>query len=102
MTNDEKIEQIQIMLGDDFEPKVLNVYLRQAKQQILNKRFPYGYEPEQEIEPQYEQLQIELAIVLFNERGAEGQSSHNENGVSRSWRTKDQIMNDVVPYASVL
>jgi len=102
MTNDEKIEQIQVMLGEDYPPKVLSVYLRQAKQLILNKRFPYGYQPLTEVEPHYEQLQIELAIVLFNERGAEGQKSHNENGVSRTWRSKEEIMYDVVPYASAL
>ena len=102
MTNDEKIEQIQVMLGEDFPSKVLSVYLRQAKASILKKRFPFGFSAEQEIEPQYEQLQIELAIVLFNERGAEGQKSHNENGVSRVWRTKEEILFDVVPYAGVL
>ena len=102
MSNDEKIEQMQIMLGEDYEPRLLGVYLRKAKQFILNKRFPYGLIDNMEVEPQYEQLQIELAIVLFNERGAEGQKSHNENGVQRTWRTKEEILLDVVPYASVL
>jgi hypothetical protein len=102
MTNDEKIEQMQVMLGEEYKPSLLGVYLRKAQSMILNKRFPFGYEDDQEIEPKYEQLQIELAICLFNERGAEGQKSHNENGVSRSWRTKDEIMLEVVPYASVL
>lgn len=101
MTNDQKIEQMQKMLGEEQNPVVLGIYLQQSKQLILNKRYPFGEQP-QEVEPRYEQLQIELAISLFNERGAEGQSSHNENGVSRSWRTKDEIMNDVVPYASAL
>lgn len=101
MTNDEKIEQIKVMLGEDYDTDVLSVYLRQAKSFILNKRYPYGSQPN-DVEPQYEQLQIELAITLFNERGVEGQKSHNENGVSRSWRTKDEIMAEVVPYASVL
>ena len=102
MSNDEKIEQMQVELGEDYSPRDLGVYLRKAKQKVLNKRFPYGYEKNTEVEPQYEQLQIELAITLFNERGVEGQSSHNENGVSRSWRSVDEIMTEVVPYANVL
>ena len=101
MTNDEKITQMLVMIGEDYPTDVLSVYLRQAKQLILNKRFPYGDQP-QEVEEKYEQLQIELAISLFNERGAEGQSTHNENGVSRHWRTKEEIMFDVVPCVSVL
>lgn len=102
MTLDEKIEQMQIELDAEYEPRVLGVYLRKAEQYILNKRFPHGVLLEQNVEPKYEQLQIELAITLFNERGAEGQKSHNENGVSRTWRTKEEILFDVVPYAEVL
>ena len=101
MSNDEKIEQMLVMIGEDYPPNLLGVYLRQAKQLILNKRFPFEEQPT-DVEAKYEQLQIELAIALFNERGAEGQKSHNENGVSRSWRTKEEIMHDVIPCASVL
>ena len=101
MTNDEKIVQMQTMLDENYSTDVLSVYLRQAKQLILNKRFPFGEQPT-DVEERYEQLQIELAISLFNERGAEGQSTHNENGVSRRWRTKEEIMHDVVPCAFVL
>ena len=102
MTLEEKINQMQVMLGDEgFDTNVLSVYLLKAKSLILNKRFPYGEQPA-EVEAKYEQLQIELAITLFNERGAEGQKSHNENGVNRTWRTKDEIMNEITPYASVL
>ena len=101
MTNDEKIVQMQEMLGEEYSASLLGVYLRQAKQFILNKRFPYGEQPS-EVEEKYEQLEIELAISIFNERGAEGQLTHNENGVSRHWRTKEEIMYDVVPCASVL
>lgn len=101
MTDSEKLQQIQTMLGDEYDANLLGVYLLQAKQLILNKRFPYGEQPS-DVEPKYEQLQIELTIALFNERGAEGQKSHNENGVSRVWRSKEEIMYDVVPLADVL
>lgn len=33
--------------------------------------------------------------------GAEGQSSHSENGISRTWET-DSWFSDVVPYCEVL
>ena len=102
MTLEEKVSVMQIKLGsDDYDDDVLRVYLLDAQQLILNKRFPMGEQPT-EIERRYEQLQIELAIALFNERGVEGQKSHNENGVSRTWRTKEEIMFDVVPYCEVL
>lgn len=102
MNRDEKLTQMSIMLDEDYDTVILSAYLLQAKSLILNKRFPFGYESDQEVEPKYEQLQIELAIALFNERGAEGQANHNENGISRSWRTKSQLLEEVVPYASAL
>lgn len=102
MTNESKIAQMLIMLGSEEDTNVLEVYLLQAKSLILNTRFPFGYTGDKDVEPKYEQLQIELAIVLFNERGAEGQSNHSENGVSRTWRTKDQILAEITPYACSL
>jgi len=102
MTNDDKLAQMQRQLGSEEDSEILNDYLLQAKSLILNTRFPYGYDYGTEVEPKYEQLHIELAIVLFNERGAEGQSSHNENGVNRSWRTKGEILAEITPMAGVL
>ena len=103
MNRDEKLQQMQHMLGFVEETDVLDVYLLQAKSLILNTRYPFGYTAEQDkIEPKYEQLQIELAIVLYNERGAEGQSQHSENGVNRTWRSKSQILAEITPFASAL
>lgn len=102
MTNNEKLTQMSIMLGETVDADVLSVYLLQAKSLILNTRFPFGYSSNQDVEAKYEQLQIELAIVLFNERGAEGQSNHSENGVSRTWRTKNAILAEIAPMVSAL
>jgi len=102
MSNDEKIQQMQVMLDCVEDTKVLRVYLLQAKSLILNTRFPFGFTLDQEVEPRYEQLQIELAIVLYNERGAEGQSTHSENGVNRTWRSKNQILAEITPYGKSL
>lgn len=102
MKCEEKLNQMAVMLGEEVDTQILSVYLSQAKSLILNTRFPYGFKDTQEVEPKYEQLQIELAIVLFNERGAEGQSTHSENGVSRTWRSKNQILAEITPYASAI
>lgn len=100
MLDDAKIEQMATMLGCECDASLFKIYLLQAKEKILNRRFPYGSQGK-EVEPIYDQLQIELAVCLYNLRGAEGQSSHNENGVSRSWRSENEILQEVVPYAGV-
>ena len=96
MTIEEKLNQMKVMLdiSSDEEDSVLMVYLNLAQQKILNHRFPYGTTLV-EIEQQYEYDQIELAIVLYNQRGAEGQVTHNENGVNRTWRTEHQILKGI-------
>ena len=48
-----------------------------------------------DVEGKYEYDLLELAIVLFNERGVEGQETHNENGVNRKWRSEQQILKSI-------
>lgn len=103
MTENEKKELMKNLMGDigcDLEDKVLVAFLNQAKAKILSRRFPFS-KCEHEVEKIYENLQVELAIVLYSQSGAEGQSSHNENGVSRSWRSVDEILNEITPMAGV-
>ena len=94
MTLDERIDALQKMLGEDIEDDTLTTYLNLAKQKILNHRFPFGTNLE-EIEPRYEGDLLELAIVFYNERGVEGQETHNENGVNRKWRSEQQILKSI-------
>lgn len=87
----------------DYDENLYFDYLSMAERKILNRRYPYGVpENVKGVPSEYEYLQIELAVVLFNESGAEGQSSHNENGVSRSWRSEVQILSEITPMASVI
>ena len=97
MTLDEKIDVFRTMLGSEYDEEdstVVTTYLNMAQQRILNHRFPFGTKLV-EVEPQFEYLQIELAVVLYNQRGAEGQEKHSENGVSRTWRTANEILRDI-------
>ena len=104
MSESQKLEQMKTLLQDskvkcNLEDNVLVAFLNQAKAKILARRFPFSHC--EEIEKQYENLQVELAIVLYSQSGAEGQSSHNENGVNRSWRSVDEILNEITPMAGV-
>lgn len=98
MTHEQRISTIQEMLGEEVDSDLLSIYLRQATQKIINHRYPFGTEAV-DVEPRYEQDLLELAIVLFNERGAEGQKVHSENGVRREWRTEYEILKGIPPMA---
>ena len=94
MTTQERIDEMQKMLGEDADEYVLMVYLNLATQKILNHRFPFGTTLT-DVEERYEKDLIELAVVLYSQRGAEGQETHNENGVNRKWRSMDAILSAI-------
>jgi hypothetical protein len=99
MTFEEKmIELARGIAPDVAEDSVLELELLTAETMILNKMYPFGYEDGMVIPPRYERLQIKLAVELYSKRGAEGQSSHSENGTSRSWPEVSNILKQVVSH----
>jgi hypothetical protein len=98
MTIEEKIVEMGVGIAPDVaDTDVLESELLAAESLILNKMYPFGYEDGTEIPARYERLQIKLAVELYSKRGAEGQVSHGENGVTRNWATESSILKQVVP-----
>lgn len=86
---------------------VLLSYLRQAKNIILNRMYPYldgrVYE-DLTLPKRYDDKQIQLAAYLLNKRGAEGQTRHSENGISRSYQgayVPQDLLCDVMPMVGI-
>lgn len=44
----------------------------------------------------------ELALYDFNQVGAEGQTSHSENGTNRVWKDRRECLNGVVAFCGVI
>lgn len=52
------------------------------------------------VEDKYLTAQIKIAIELYNKRGVEGQTGHNENGISRSYEradVSDSLISQITP-----
>lgn len=99
MTIEEKIRNMAAGIAPDVaENEVLESELLAAETMILNKMYPFGYEDGTPVPPRYERLQIKLAIELYSQRGADGQVSHSENGISRSWPEVSRILKQIVPH----
>lgn len=84
---------------------LLQSALDRAEQVIFECRFPFGADPVQILEPQYMGLQIEMAIELISKIGAEGETAHSENGVSRTYENagiSDSLKRRVVPMAKAV
>lgn len=101
MTNEEKIARLEVLISPDTANyDLLFSLLSQAEGIVLNKRYPFG-PPEGAVVPAaYESTQIQIAMELFSKMGAEGQTAHNENGVSRTWEAGDvspSLLKRIVP-----
>ena len=103
MTIEQKVEYMKTMMGEqdvaDVGDETLIVYLNLAKERIINHIYPF--DNKSEMPSRYDYQQIELAIVLYNQRGVEGEKTHNENGVNRSYNSVEKILNSIPKYAGL-
>lgn len=106
MTQAEKIARVQALLGDDPEATnaLVEVFLADANDTILNRMYPFGIPSEiSEVPDRYASIQCRLAQRYFLRRGAEGEIVHNENGVNRTYQSvnDEDIMRTIIQIAKV-
>ena len=104
MTQEEKLTALKAMVGSSDSDEVLSAYLKLAGGKIIAKAFPYQNDVT-EVPAQYSYLQVEIAAYMLNKRGAEGETAHSENGVSRSYEDGDipaTLLRRITPMAGVL
>lgn len=99
MTSAEKRAALAVALAPDTDTdEVLDGVLADAEALVLNRMYPFGYPDGTVVPSRYERIQIQLAAELYSKRGAEGQTGHSENGISRNWPEKSALMNRVLPH----
>lgn len=84
-----QLENFKLMLQDSlnnddinfYNDDLLNIYLNDASDIICTLR------NSNIVETQYLNTQLKIAVELFNKRGAEGQTSHSENGIGRNYES---------------
>lgn len=112
------LERMKLRIPEEPNEQVLMDCIEMAKNAILARRFPYGDWPvrtatgedgtpvqETYVEPRYEDLLYRMAVDLYNKAGAEGQTGHSENGVSRQYESSwisEQLLLEVVPMVGVV
>ena len=99
MTEAEKITALQTLISPDSDSDaVLGAMISAAEALVLNRMYPFGYPDGTVVPARYEQIQLQLAVELYSKRGAEGQSSHSENGVSRTWVENSPLLKRITPH----
>ena len=92
MTNEEKQTALRGMVGGLDSEEVLSTYLFIAGQKIINIVFPYEND-------------IKDVPYLLNKRGAEGQTQHSENGITRQYENADipsSMLKSLTPYCGTI
>lgn len=101
MTSQEKITRLEVLISPDTASSDLLAYLiEQAEGIVLNRRYPFGAPEGATVPAVYEHIQIQIALELFSKMGAEGQTAHSENGVSRTYESADvspSLLKRIVP-----
>lgn len=108
MTDDEKVAAITAIIGADdpdieANPDLPKTYLALAKDAIMQRSYPLVSDRTAIGFPaRYDGLSVRLAVAMWARRGAEGESTHNENGVQRTYEDGDSLLSEVVPHARAI
>lgn len=108
MTEAEKLSLLRVMVNqpsdsENWTDEILLAYLSLSGHKIINRAFPYD-ETVTEVPRRYGYLQCDIAAYLLNKRGAEGQTSHSENGISRTYENADvpdSMLSEVIPHCGL-
>ena len=109
MTEVEKLALLRAMVGtpntdENWSDDVLISYLTIAGRKIINRAYPYD-DTVVDVPRRYGYLQCEIACYLLNKRGSEGQLSHGENGITRTYESADvpeSMLGEVIPHVGVI
>ncbi len=96
---------IELGLAEDSDIAVLSSKVRNAYREVKRTRnYQSGHTQEfidRDMENFYSNIR-ELALYDFNQAGAEGQTSHSENGTSRVWKERRECLNGVVAFCGTI
>ncbi len=108
MTDEEKLTMLRTLSGASAEvtDATLQAYLTLASDAVLQRAYPSVNDFSTLVVPaRYETLQCQIANEIYQKRGAEGELSHNEDGVNRSYESagvSEALLKRIVPFAHVL
>lgn len=94
MTDNEKLTMLKafLQITDDSQDMLLSTYLTFAKNEILSWLYQGNIPAEiTDVPRQYENVQIMACVAGFNLIGAENESSHSENGITRQFKYSDMV-----------
>lgn len=97
---EELLSNLKLLLPEETNDTLLLFFLAIAKSKILERLYPFD-STKTELPSRYETKAVEIAVYLYNKQGAEGEITHNENGMNRTYESSDvpaSLMRGIVPF----
>lgn len=104
MTIEQKIQTVRMLTSQDESVDIVHGYLDIAAAEIICRAYPFEHDVT-DVPSKYDMLQCKIAAYMIQKRGAEGQTAHTENGVSRTYEDADlpaSLLCQIIPYAGVI
>lgn len=104
MTTPEKllmVKELMGLTGDAYDARI-TAFLDTAEHEILAWRFSYASEKPEVLPEELDSVHVMAVVAGFSQSGAEGEMTHSENGISRTFKFPDMvayIRANVVPMA---
>ena len=91
-------------LHDDSDKALLSAKIKGAYYAVRRKRNYQEHHTDEFIDKDMRSMYDiikDLAMYDWNHIGAEGETSHSENGTSRTWTSRKDILTEVIPFVTV-
>lgn len=104
MTDAAKIVLVQSMT-DETDADVISAFLDLAGDAVYHYADPYKQTDKTKLLEHYGGVQARAAAYYLNKRGAEGQTTMGENGISRGYEAADlpdSLLKEITPICGVV
>lgn len=102
----ERLDKLKVLLDPPPTDDVLTTYLSLADDLILNRMYPYGVPVGVDSIPtKYYPISVQIACEMFLKKGAEGELTHTEAGITRQYANgtfSSELLKSVTPYCGVI
>ncbi|MBR1828302.1 MAG: hypothetical protein IJ781_02155 [Atopobiaceae bacterium] len=104
MTDAEMVTMVTTLVAEPRFDQFVASYLELAKGAVMQHLFPYRDVEWADVPEKYHARTCEIAVYLVNRRGGEGETTHSESGVSRSYESAGipaSYFRGMVPFVGV-
>lgn len=104
--NDDSDTTTNVVVFDDIEDNpLIEQLIEQSRQEIISLRnYPSSYTQEQIDNDlsKYESVIVNLTVYDHSQAGESFMSSYSENGISRNWVDRNELLAGIFPYVKIL